>query len=244
MSLLPLAVETPEFLGEIVALLVGGALVAYVGARLGLVPIVGFLIAGVVIGPNALGIVDDRDIVDAAAEVGVILLLFTIGLELSLERVARLRRLIFGVGGLQVILTTIAGAAVALAVGAGIRTAIEELGMWGARMDRAAPAIHQRSIRAIAMALQAILVRSVDARPGETVVLELEVDGEYAEVVLGPKPIVTARPSIQPDARVAVSTQAISAFLLGGDADGDTFRHLSGSEQATQWLRTALGVGR
>ncbi len=124
MGALPIAVETPEFLGEIVALLVGGALVAYVGARIGLVPIVGFLLAGVLIGPNALGIVEDRDLVDAAAEIGVILLLFTIGLELSLERVARLRRLIFGVGGLQVVLTTIAGAAVVLAIGAGVRTAI------------------------------------------------------------------------------------------------------------------------
>ena len=118
MDLVPLAVDTPEFLGEIVALLVGGALVAYIGARVGVVPIVGFLLAGVLIGPNALGIIEDRDLVDAAAEIGVILLLFTIGLELSLERVARLRRLIFGVGGLQVVLTTLAGTAVALAVGA------------------------------------------------------------------------------------------------------------------------------
>ncbi len=124
MDLVPLAVDTPEFLGEIVALLVGGALVAYIGARVGVVPIVGFLLAGVLIGPNALGIIEDRDLVDAAAEIGVILLLFTIGLELSLERVARLRRLIFGVGGLQVVLTTLAGTAVALAVGAEARTAI------------------------------------------------------------------------------------------------------------------------
>lgn len=111
------AVETPAFLGQVVALLVGGALVAYLGARVGVFPIVGFLIAGVVIGPNALGVVNDLEVVNAAAEVGVILLLFTIGLDFSLERLARLRRLIFLGGGLQVALATGLTVAILLALG-------------------------------------------------------------------------------------------------------------------------------
>jgi CPA2 family monovalent cation:H+ antiporter-2 len=97
----------PAFLTEVVALLVAGAVIAYVCHRLGLVPIVGFLLAGVVIGPNALGFVHDRELVDAAAEVGVILLLFTIGIEFSLQKLARIKRLIFGGGGLQVGLATL-----------------------------------------------------------------------------------------------------------------------------------------
>jgi CPA2 family monovalent cation:H+ antiporter-2 len=97
----------PPFLTEVVALLVAGALIAYVCNRFGLIPIVGFLLAGVVIGPNALGLVRDRELVDAAAEVGVILLLFTIGIEFSLEKLARIKRLIFGGGGLQVGLATL-----------------------------------------------------------------------------------------------------------------------------------------
>ena len=60
--------------------------------RLRVVPIVGFLLAGVLIGPNALGVVRDLEVVEAAAEVGVILLLFSIGIEFSLERLARIRR--------------------------------------------------------------------------------------------------------------------------------------------------------
>jgi CPA2 family monovalent cation:H+ antiporter-2 len=72
------------------------------------VPIVGFLIAGVLIGPNALGLVRDQEIVDATAEIGVILLLFTIGIEFSLEKLARIQRLIFGGGILQVGLSTLA----------------------------------------------------------------------------------------------------------------------------------------
>jgi DNA-binding HxlR family transcriptional regulator len=124
--------------------------------------------------------------------------------------------------------------------GAEIRTAIEELGRWGARMGRVGPAAHQRSIRAIAMALQSVLVRSADALPAETDVIELEVDGEYGEIILGPRPTVTARTSMQPDARVAASAPSISAFLLGQPVDDEIFNHVSGDEQATQRLIAAL----
>src|SRR4028118_520944 len=99
---------TPAFLGEFVAFLVAAALIGYLSSRVRIVPIVGFLLAGVLIGPNALGLVRDQALVDAAAEVGVILLLFTIGIEFSLERLARIRRLIFAGGGLQVGLATLA----------------------------------------------------------------------------------------------------------------------------------------
>jgi CPA2 family monovalent cation:H+ antiporter-2 len=106
-SFLLAAAATPPFLVETAALLVSGALIAYVCYRLGLVPIVGFLVAGVVIGPNALGLVREQALVDAVAEVGVILLLFTIGIEFSLEKLARIQRLILGGGTLQVALASI-----------------------------------------------------------------------------------------------------------------------------------------
>ena len=108
---------TPEFLPQLVALVGGAAIVGYLSARLRVVPIVGFLLAGVLIGPNQLGLVDERNVVDAAAEIGVILLLFTIGIEFSLERLARIRRLIVVAGGLQVGFATAATAALALAFG-------------------------------------------------------------------------------------------------------------------------------
>ena len=76
-------------------------------------PIVGFLLAGVVIGPHALGWSSDPALVNEAAEIGVILLLFTIGIEFSLEKLARIKTLIFGGGGLQV---TLASAATMLAL--------------------------------------------------------------------------------------------------------------------------------
>jgi len=96
---------TPQFLGELVALLVAAGLIGYLSARARVVPIVGFLLAGVLIGPHALGLVRQQEVVDAAAEIGVILLLFSIGIEFSLERLSRIKRLILVGGGLQVVLS-------------------------------------------------------------------------------------------------------------------------------------------
>ena len=114
----------PPFLVQVVSIVVAAALIAYVSHRVGLVPIVGFLIAGVVIGPHALKLVDDPALVNAAAEIGVILLLFTIGIEFSLEKLARIQRLIFGGGSLQVSLATLSVLGVLAALGVEWRAAL------------------------------------------------------------------------------------------------------------------------
>ncbi|PZG01945.1 hypothetical protein C1I99_04855 [Micromonospora deserti] len=80
-------------------------MIGYLSTRIRTVPIVGFLLAGVAIGPHALGLVRSQEAIDVAAEVGVILLLFTIGVEFSLTRLATMWRLIVIGGGLQVTLT-------------------------------------------------------------------------------------------------------------------------------------------
>ena len=92
----------PPFLGPTAALVVAAAVIGYLSVRVRVVPIVGFLLAGVLIGPAQLGVVQRQETVEAAAEIGVILLLFTIGIEFSLERLARIRRWILVGGGLQV----------------------------------------------------------------------------------------------------------------------------------------------
>lgn len=102
-----LAAAIPPFFAEVALLLVCSALIAYIGYRLKLVPIVGFLLTGVIIGPHALGLVNNQELVDATAQIGVILLLFTIGIEFSLEKLAKIKQLVFGGGGLQVVLTTL-----------------------------------------------------------------------------------------------------------------------------------------
>lgn len=92
--------------------------------RLGLGSVLGYLLAGVVIGPWGLAlIVDPRDILHFA-EFGVVLLLFLIGLELHPQRLWAMRRPILGLGGLQVLVTTMALGGAALLFGLGWRVAL------------------------------------------------------------------------------------------------------------------------
>jgi CPA2 family monovalent cation:H+ antiporter-2 len=73
--------------------------------RLKIPPIIGFLLTGVLAGPHGLGLVGDAHQVEIFAEVGVILLLFVIGMELSLEELQRLKKPVFVGGAAQVLLT-------------------------------------------------------------------------------------------------------------------------------------------
>jgi CPA2 family monovalent cation:H+ antiporter-2 len=106
-TVMPLAAPAGElpFLREMIAIFAVGTFLVYVCQRLRLPPIVGFLLTGVLIGPYALGFVRDIDLISSTAEVGVILLLFTIGVEFSVERLSRIRRYILLGGGLQVAAT-------------------------------------------------------------------------------------------------------------------------------------------
>jgi CPA2 family monovalent cation:H+ antiporter-2 len=105
-------------------LLVAAALVAYLCQRLRVPPVVGFLVVGVVIGPGGFALVRDMELIEAVAEIGVILLLFTIGIEFSLEKLARIRRVVLLGGSLQVGLTVAATAGLLVALGVGLRPAL------------------------------------------------------------------------------------------------------------------------
>ncbi|UCC84122.1 MAG: cation:proton antiporter [Gemmatimonadota bacterium] len=118
------ASEELPFLRELVALFALAVALTYLSHRLRLVPIVGFLFAGVLAGPYALGLVADREFISRTAEIGVILLLFTIGVEFSLDKLARIRRFIVLGGSLQVGLTTALVAVLLLVAGVNWRAAI------------------------------------------------------------------------------------------------------------------------
>ncbi|KIH98992.1 hypothetical protein LP52_09905 [Streptomonospora alba] len=118
------AEETPAYLPPVVLLLCSAAVIGYLSVRVRVVPIVGFLLAGVVIGPHQLGLVATTETVEAAADIGVILLLFTIGIEFSLDRLAAIRNYVIVGGGLQVLLTAGVTAALVLAFGAGWQTSV------------------------------------------------------------------------------------------------------------------------
>ncbi len=80
-------------------------------------PILGYLAAGFVAGPNGFALIDDAEGVRLLAEMGVVFLLFVIGLRLSLERLSVIRHYIFGLGTAQVVLTALVLGAIAWAWG-------------------------------------------------------------------------------------------------------------------------------
>ena len=124
-------------------ILATAAVLVPIGQRYKLSPILGFLIAGAVLGPHGLGAlkgiipplewvtVSEERGLGAMAELGVVFLLFIIGLELSFKRLLTMRRLVFGLGTLQVAISAViigliaamygarAGAAVLIGLSAG-----------------------------------------------------------------------------------------------------------------------------
>ncbi|MDR0238970.1 MAG: cation:proton antiporter, partial [Deltaproteobacteria bacterium] len=91
-----------EFVNEIVVIFLLSIGVIILCAKVRLPATVGFLVTGILCGPSMLGIVSNRNAVDMLAEIGVALLLFTIGMELSGEALARLRKPVFVGGTLQI----------------------------------------------------------------------------------------------------------------------------------------------
>ncbi|MCG2601026.1 MAG: cation:proton antiporter, partial [Achromobacter sp.] len=105
------------FFNELVIILTASALVLAVFYRLRLPPTLGYLTTGVLIGPGALGLIDNQEAVQVVAEFGVVFLLFSLGLEFSLSRLLAMRRLVFGLGGGQVLICTAAFVAVGVSLG-------------------------------------------------------------------------------------------------------------------------------
>lgn len=92
--------------------------------RFGLGAVLAYLFTGVLLGPHELALVRDPSRVLAASEIGVVMLLFVIGLELSLPRLTLMRKPIFVVGGLQVLLTGVALAGITLLLGHGWKASL------------------------------------------------------------------------------------------------------------------------
>jgi len=97
----------PDFLIDLIVLLVAAVAIVPLSQamRLGAVP--GFLIAGIVVGPYGFALIDKVGEISHFAEIGVVFLLFVIGIELKPVRLWQMRRMVFGLGSLQVLLTGI-----------------------------------------------------------------------------------------------------------------------------------------
>ena len=93
-------------LEELVIVLAASLLIIYLSHKVKLPSVVGFLLTGVLIGPGGLSLVKNTGTVNILAEIGVVMLLFTIGLEFEPARLKRIQRDFWAGGGLQVSLTT------------------------------------------------------------------------------------------------------------------------------------------
>lgn len=92
---------------ESAALLVFAAFVLVtICSRIGVPSIVGYILAGIVTGPAGLGLIAESAALSSIGEIGVVLLLFALGLEFSFEKLATLRKHVFGLGAFQVVITT------------------------------------------------------------------------------------------------------------------------------------------
>ncbi|QDT09766.1 cation:proton antiporter [Planctomycetes bacterium K23_9] len=92
--------------------------------RIGLSPIVGYMIGGLLIGEHALGLIHESESVHLLAELGVVFLLFDIGLHFSVRHIWEVRRDIFGLGPIQIALCTAAFAGIAIAFGFSLEIAL------------------------------------------------------------------------------------------------------------------------
>lgn len=101
-----------------IEILFGLALVTVILFRRLMLPsIIGFLVTGILAGPYALGFIHDTHQVEQMAEIGVVLLLFTIGIELSLKELMRIKYLVLWGGGLQVLITIVTVASLGMGFG-------------------------------------------------------------------------------------------------------------------------------
>jgi K+:H+ antiporter len=113
-----------EILRDLVLIALVAVPVVLVTNRLRVPAVVGFLITGMAIGPHALRLIPDPASVATLAELGTVLLLFTVGLELSVSRVLKMGRDVVLGGGLQLTATVVAVALLAVAWGEAQRTAV------------------------------------------------------------------------------------------------------------------------
>ncbi|HUO84257.1 MAG TPA: cation:proton antiporter [Thermoanaerobaculia bacterium] len=110
-------------LQDLVVLLAAAVVIIVIGQRFRLHPVVGLLLAGILIGPSGLGLISEMAQVRLLAEIGVVSLLFTIGLEFSLERVRQIWRPFFVGGSQQALWTLLLSITVSLALGFSLQRA-------------------------------------------------------------------------------------------------------------------------
>ena len=173
--------EEAHLLAPVLIILAAAIAVVSVFRRARFSPVIGYLFAGVLIGPHGLGLIRELETVAELAEFGVVFLLFAIGLDLSFPRLFAMRRNVFGMGTLQVVISAavivtlarLAGLPVpeALVLGGGLALSSTAVVM---RILQDEGAVHTRAGR---MAFAVLLLQDLAVVPLLTIVPLLGGEG-------------------------------------------------------------------
>lgn len=113
-----------SYLNEILIMFTAAVVVAVIFLYMDLPPILGYLIVGILVGPYSFALISNTEHIRTFAEFGVVLLLFTIGLEFSLPLLIRMKVEVLVLGGLQILLTTIVTVAVSFYLGMSLESSM------------------------------------------------------------------------------------------------------------------------
>ncbi|PIE42875.1 MAG: potassium transporter [Gammaproteobacteria bacterium] len=192
---------TDSLLQQAIVYLGAAVVVVPLVKRLNLSAVLGYLLAGIVVGPYLLGLVGaseaEREQVMHFAEFGVVMMLFIIGLELRPSHLWQLRGPILGMGGTQVLLTTIALSGIALLLGLDIKAAIA-VGLI-------------LSLSSTAIVLQTLNERVMTRTPAGVNIFSVLLFQDIAVI-----PILAILPLLAMD--VDVKKEAVSHSLIAGQA--------------------------
>ncbi|HEX9902007.1 MAG TPA: cation:proton antiporter, partial [Acidobacteriota bacterium] len=190
-------------LQQLVILLAAAVLIITVSHKIKLPAVVGFLLTGILIGPGGFGLVKDTDAIAVLAEIGVIMLLFMIGLEFTLDRLKRIQRNFWLGGGLQVLLT-ISAAILILVL---LKVPIKEAVFFGFLV----------SLSSTAVVLNILAGRGETDAPQGQVSLGILIFQDMAIV-----PMIALVPVLS-GLRAASPTAILARFLVGGAAIAAVF---------------------
>lgn len=116
--------ELPPYFNDVMIFLLAAVVVVSTFRWLKASPVIGYLIAGVLIGPYFLGFISDIDTAKFLGELGVVFLLFSIGLKLTLDRLQSMKRYVFGLGTVQILTCSLAIGFICYALGVSIEASV------------------------------------------------------------------------------------------------------------------------
>lgn len=227
---------------QIFVYLLAAVVAVPVAKRLGLGSVLGYLIAGAIIGPSALGLVEEGTRAGHVGEFGVVVMLFLIGLELRPARLWEMRASVLGLGGLQVVGTAAVVLAVALGFGNGWRTGVAA----GLILAMSSTAIVLQSLGEKGLlktpggeaCFAVLLFQDLAVIPILAVLPLLAVQAATANHETGPKTWLSTLP---PWAQGMATLGAVAAVVAGGRyALRPLFRYIAKTDLREMFTATAL----